>query len=158
MSNIKFNRATASLMAGMTLPEFPDSDEIHSLLYKTALLDESEADCEVLKGLLDAYVALLGAEDGGDALELVHDGHGKDKSWDAEKIYMKYVMAGFRYKLPDFKKASDGETYESCSVYYFAPMSWPVAFLAEVAFARGVRDALEAKALGEYMRAQQVAG
>jgi hypothetical protein len=155
--SIKIDKATVSLMAGMTLPELPASDELYDLIFKTALLDESEDSHGALKGLVDAYIALVSIESDFEDLELVSDGHGKDKSWNAEKVYMKFIMAGFRSKLPDFKKASDEETYESCTAYFWENISWPPKLLAEVSFARGVRDAIDCKALRDYMRQQQAA-
>lgn len=154
LPNIRIDKRTTSLLGSMTEPAMPTSDDLKEMVFACALMVEGDRDDDVLRGLLVAYRAVLCCEafenEGEDDIELVDDGHGKDKHYTAEKIWRKYVVAGYLSRLPQCKELSEDELYDRCTWYSFPSMSWPPRLLAEVAYARGVRDALEAKAMAEY--------
>jgi hypothetical protein len=157
--NIKFDRRAVSLLGGMTEPALPDQDELREMVYKVAMLDEHDRDDHVLKGILRAYVALLWrAEEEKDEpgeVELVDDGHGSTMHYDAEKLWRQHVVAGYLYRLPACKDISEDDLYDRCTWYTFPSLSWPPKLLAEIAFARGVRDALEAQDMAKWVKRQE---
>ncbi len=156
-TSIKFDRRAVSLRGAMTLPEMPDADALKELIFKTALLsaDDRDENSRVLSGLLRAYVAQAEAElyeesDGETELELVNDGPSHDLDYAAEKIWRKYVVAGYLFRLPACKGQDENELYDRCTWYEFPNMTWTPQLLAETAFARGVRDALEAEEMAKW--------
>ena len=155
--NIKFDRRCASLLGSMTLPEAPEADALREMIFAVAMMDQDEIPDRLLYGLLTAYVAILVSEDEEDAgVELVNDGHKSARTYDAEKIWRKYVVAGYLFRLPACKGLDENELYDRCQWYHLDDnLYWPPSLLAEAAFARGVRDALEAEEMAKWAEEQR---
>lgn len=137
-----------AVMASFIEPGNPEVEVLRDMVIRVAMLDEYERNNDALRGLVDAYTALLTAEADEHDVELdtVHDGD----TYEAEKVYLKYALAGYRYSMPERKGWSDNDLMEYISWYTFPKMWWPTALLAEVGFMRGSRDAKEAKAMFAY--------
>lgn len=150
--NIKFDRQCAAILGAMTKPEAPEASTLREMVFQTALMDQDEAPEGLMKGLLNAYVAVLVSEDEDDAgVELVNDGPKCSRTYDAEKIWRKYVVAGYIHRLPACKHLDENELYDRCQWYQFDDnLFWPPQLLAEAAYARGVRDALEAEEMAKW--------
>jgi hypothetical protein len=165
MRNIKIDASAFLLDCLMDDDDAPTADSLKELVYTTAVSTSwNELPDGLLEGLVRAYVAQATHEafdeaemddDGSPDFELVSGN-------DAEAIYRKFIIAGYRAVLKgkeEFKaylaSESDSGVFENCDWYEPVVKCWPDQLLAEVAYAKGRRTAREAIAMSEYFRAHR---
>jgi hypothetical protein len=143
------------LLASMTTPENPELGVLEDMIFAAALVDEDDRNDDALGSLLRAHWAVMVREHEEDDAEievdLVSDGHKSDRTWAAEKLYKRYVLKGYCSRQKVAKDFPVDELYDYVSWYAFpSDWTWPAALLARVAYARGIRDALQSQALSRY--------
>lgn len=138
----------------MGAPDAPDADALKDLCVAACLAEERNND--LISGLIQAYVAALVEESEGADIATVSDGPSAERTWEAEKLYQKYVMAGYLVSVPEAKGADEEYLYECCTWYEFpSDIRWPPQLLAEVAYVQGYIDGRQAKAMAAYFRAEK---
>lgn len=148
MRNIKMPAGITFLSSLRSDP--PTAADIREMVFNAALADDPDE--RVIRALVKAYMAMsiaeAEAEDEDTDWEMVSD----EPNWDAEKVYRKYIIAGYRVasKLKP-EQVDDDSIYENCTWYDYGKMDWPDQLIAEVAFVRGYRDAREAQAMYNYV-------
>ena len=142
------------LLASMTTPENPELNVLEDLIFATALLDEDDRNDHALGGLLSAYCGVLDFEwepDEEPEPDLINDGPSHNYHYAAENLYKTYVLAGYRSRGNVAKDAADDDLYDYVTWFTFpSGWTWPTALLARVAYARGIRDALECEQMARY--------
>lgn len=128
----------------------PTAGEIRDMVFNAALADDP--DREVVRALVRCYMTVSATEAEAEGEDTDWEVISDDENWDAEKMYRKYIVAGYRQGLKlTPEQADDDSIYESCTWYDYGKTTWPDRLLAEVAFVRGYRDAREAKAMYDYV-------
>jgi hypothetical protein len=158
MRAIKINVSNFLLDCLISDDEAPTADSLKELVYATAVPTAfNEIPEGLLDGLVRAYVAQATydaaqeSDDGEPGFELVSGN-------DADTIYMKFVVKGYRAVSKQTRKdVSDESIYEGCDWFESIVDGWPDQLLAEVAYAKGRRAAREAIAFGEYYASRKAA-
>lgn len=162
MRKIKIDASAFLLDCLMDDDDAPTADSLKELVYATAVPKSWN---ELPDGLLDGLVRAYTAQATWDSEQAADDGV-SDIEWvsgnDAEAIYRKFIIAGYRAVLKgkeEFKaylaSESDDGVFENCDWYEPVVKCWPDQLLAEVAYAKGRRTAREAIAMNEYFRAHR---
>ena len=156
--NIKIP-AGLNMMAGTILePEVPTADSLKNDIFALCMSDDVAELTPVIKGLVNAYVALAEFNDEDEDMVLVSD----SDDWAAEKVYIEYAIKGWRQAVgreyPEAAKSRDDErVYESCPWYDFGKMTWPAQLIAEVGYLVGYKAGREGVAMSRYFEQQEAA-
>ncbi len=136
-----------------SMPRDPVTSGALKDLVFDALFGGEDPDYDIVSGLVNAYISLCEREanENDKELELISDGPSHARDYAAEKLYYKYAIAGYKSSVPEVRDCEDGDLHESVT-WYDLPvgLSWTPQLLAEVAYAFGVRDGLQAKAMARY--------
>lgn len=125
--------------------EKPDASTLREHIIGICLNDDDGINMEVLKPLVQAYIAQatyeFDEEERGREVQLVSD----HDDYAAEKLYRKYSIKGWREAVrpeyPEYEKSCDDDAaYENCGWYEFGKMVWPAQLIAEVGYMLGYRS------------------
>jgi len=152
MSN-QIKVSPGSELIGLLGPKaLPSIDTFRELVIAAAMSDD-HLPPEVLAGILTAYIEmnshLCENEDAGSDFDLIY-------MPESEQLYREFAVKGFRKGMrKDTSEFDDDEIFERCCMYEFEVAAWPDQLLADIAFAIGYRDAMQAQEFYRYASEQK---
>lgn len=145
-----------TLSIGMLRDDSPTAEDIRGYVLGAAREsdDGNPPDNDVVKGLVNAYVAMCKAEACAEDVEVEFNLCDPAES---EQVYRQYALKGYRQAVkkeyPEVMEQDDCSVYENCDWYEFVGIHWPDQLVAEFGFMAGYNSGRSALEMNRYYKA-----
>lgn len=129
--------------------EGADAGQLRDMIIGEAIFSDDEPNKDVLKGLVNAYVALTEEEP---KYSNILD------STASELCYQAFCTQGFREGvkgMDHYVEYTDEEIYESCPWFELDGIFWPDQLIAEIGYLAGYKSGAESKQFCNYVQSQE---